>query len=246
MNFLGWEGWQLDSSLPAMPDDSHSPDFGSAFRALVDYCEENDIRYQLGAEEQAIHFTMVGAVANYGCHWRVSPDDEVVQMRIFYPIMLREPEARQRVVEFIARANHNMMVGGLQIDMDDGEVTYHIPHIVGGEMLDSEKIRDLFVTAFTTADRYFPALMLLLFGGYTATDAVYLAELDFHADNVEDTPASPPASEAHASQPKASSKKARRPRRDPRQKGTNELPGIFDADDKTSAKNQRTPKRPEE
>jgi hypothetical protein len=196
-----------------MPDDSPSPDFGSAFRALIDYCEDNEIRYQLGVEEQSIRFGMVGAVAHYMCHWRVSPDDEVVQMRVYYPLTVREAEARQRVAEFIARANHNMMVDSLQIDLDDGEVTYHIPHILGGDTPSSEQIRDLFVTAFTTADRYFPALMLLLFGGYTASDAVYLAELDYHAENVEDAPSPTPAPQAQAPMPKSPAKKARRPRR---------------------------------
>jgi hypothetical protein len=211
-----------------MSEESFSPQFGSPFQALIDYCEETQIRYQLGVEEQSIQFGMVGAVANYMCQWRVSPDEEVVQMRIYYPIMVREPEARQRVAEFIARANHNMMVGSLQIDMDDGEVTYHIPHILGGDMPSSEQIRDLFVTAFTTADRYFPSLMLLLFGGYTASDAVYLAELDYHAENVEDAPGPPPAPQAQAPLPTSPAKKARRPRRDPRLKGTEELPGLFD------------------
>jgi hypothetical protein len=211
-----------------MSDESFSPQFGSPFQALIDYCEETQIRYQLGVEEQSIQFGMVGAVANYMCQWRVSPDEEVVQMRIYYPIMVRELEARQRVAEFIARANHNMMVGGLQIDMDDGEVTYHIPHIVGGDMPSSEHIRDLFVTAFTTADRYFPALMLLLFGGYTASDAVYLAELDYHSENAEDAPSPSPAPQSKAPLPTSPAKKARRPRRDPRSKTTQELPGLFD------------------
>jgi hypothetical protein len=213
-----------------MPDDSPSPEFGSAFRALIDYCEETQIRYQLGVEEQSIQFGMVGAVANYMCQWRVSPDEEVVQMRVYYPIMVREPEARQRVAEFIARANHNMMVGSLQIDMDDGEVTYHIPHILGGDMPSSEQIRDLFVTAFTTADRYFPSLMLLLFGGYTASDAVYLAELDYHAAAVEEDKEPPQQPSEEAPQPPKPSLKRRnrRPRKDSRLKSTRELPGLFD------------------
>lgn len=211
-----------------MSDSDFPPEFGTVFRALVDYCEENGIQHSRTPEDRSIHFGMAGLVANYHCHWRVSPDDEVVQMRIFYPVTVREPETRQRVADFIARANHNMAVGAFQIDMDDGEVTYHIPHIVGGDMLHSERIRDLFVTAFTTADRYFPSLMLLLFGGYTASDAVFLAELDSHAEIVEDaTPANSSVTPAKATKPKTN-KKPRRPRRDPRLKSTQELPGLFD------------------
>jgi hypothetical protein len=214
-----------------MPDDSTSPDFGSVFRALIDYCEESEIRYQLGVEEHSIQFGMVGAVAHYMCHWRVSPDEEVVQMRVYYPITVRELEARQRVAEFVARANHNMMVGSLQIDMDDGEVTYHVPHVLGGDMPSSEQIRDLFVTAFTTADRYFPSLMLLLFGGYTASDAVYLAELDYHADAVEEEPVEkkPPPPSPPTSQPPPARARSRR-RKDPRLNHTHELPGLSDQD----------------
>jgi hypothetical protein len=72
--------------------------------------------------------------------------------------------------------------------------------------------------------------MRTLVGGETPADAIYLAELDYHAEAVEqeidERPQTPPSAA-----PKAPPKrKARRPRRDPRLKGTKELPGLFDPD----------------
>ncbi len=79
-----------------------------------------------------------------------------------------------------------------------------------------------------TADRYFSALMKTLVGGETPADAIYLAELDCHAEVVDqenaDIPSAPPPAA-----PKAPPKpKARRPRKDPRLKTTQELPGLFE------------------
>lgn len=208
-----------------MADENSLPDFGSPLRALIDYCERHDIRFQRGRDERSIQFFMVGDAANYHCHWRVSPDDGVVQMRIFYPVMVRSPGMRERAAEFVARANHNLLVGAFQIDMDDGEITYHIPHIVGGEMLEDERIRDLFVTALATADRYFPALMLLMFGGYTPADAVYLAELDSHAEAVDESPSPQPRQPETGQKPPAG-RKPRRRKNDARPQDTDELPGL--------------------
>jgi hypothetical protein len=59
-------------------------------------------------------------------------------------------------------------------------------------------------------DRYFPALMQHIHAGYTPEDAVFHAELDSHADSVQETPKPAPQSQEKAKPaPKASDTSSR-------------------------------------
>ncbi len=92
--------------------------------------------------------------------------------------------------------------------------------------MNDEVIAGVFSVGLATADRYFPAIMRVMFAGHTPADAVYLSELDVHAEAVEpgeEKPASAP------NPPKPVGKKPRAVRKDSRFKKTSELPGLFPA-----------------
>jgi hypothetical protein len=55
-----------------------------------------------------------------------------------------------------------------------------------------------FMTAYFTADRYFPAFMQHIHAGYTPEDAVFHAELDAHADAIEEPPKKAPKAKEEA------------------------------------------------
>jgi hypothetical protein len=143
-------------------------------------------------------------------------------------IATTDEKFRPLVTEFVTRANHKVVIGHFDFDIDEGKLRYHIGHPFGERGLDEDSVGRLFATAMGTADRYFSALMKTLVGGETPADAIYLAELDCHAEVVDqenaDIPSAPPPAA-----PKAPPKpKARRPRKDPRLKTTQELPGLFE------------------
>jgi hypothetical protein len=76
--------------------------------------------------------------------------------------------------------------------------------------LEDEVIRRIIGSALSTADRYFPAYMRVLFGGDTPEDAVFLAELDLNTQDTESEPASAETPTPRA--PKASKRKPRKKR----------------------------------
>jgi hypothetical protein len=80
--------------------------------------------------------------------------------------------------------------------------------------LEDEVIRRIIGSALSTADRYFPAYMRVLFGGDTPEDAVFLAELDLNTqENTQDTENEPASAEPPAPPaPKASKRKPRKKR----------------------------------
>jgi hypothetical protein len=221
-----------------MSEESFSPQFGSPFQAVVDFCEEAAIKFRSEPDVKGVFFSMRGEMAIYDVALLVTHDDQVFQIYITIPIATTEERLRPLVAEFVTRANHRIVVGHFDYDFDEGKLRYHIGHPFGERGLDEDTVGRLFATAMGTADRYFPALMRALVGGETPADAVYLAELDYHAEAVEEEaddkkPArtSPPTSQ------RPPAKKKRRLRKDPRLKHTKELPGLF------SPESNQTPKK---
>jgi hypothetical protein len=163
-------------------------DFSAPFRSLLDYLDGKDFNYSSYPEENRVTLTMSGKNANYRFTARISHEGEYLQITANYPFFVREEKLRPSTAELITRANYNMLLGKFEMDMKDGEVRFHVSHAIEGTTLSTEVVERHFMTAFFTIDRYFPALMQHLHAGYTPEDAVFHAELDTHAERVEDTP----------------------------------------------------------
>jgi len=194
-----------------------------AFETLVAHFETNDFRFLADPEAKSVQLFITGDAVVYNCRVQLTHDDDLIQVRIHYPVVARDAKIRPLVAEALARANHGMSIGNFDIDMDTGDINFHLGQVIRGPGLDDEIIGGVFSAALATADRYFPAIMRIMFGGHTPTDAVYLSELDVHAANIqtgEDPPAPAP--------PKPVVKRPRAPRKDPRSTMTSDLPGLFD------------------
>jgi len=92
--------------------------------------------------------------------------------------------------------------------------------VIPGGVLEDKVVGGIFITCLSTCDRYFPALMRVMFAGNTPADAVYLSELDVHAA-AADLSARP--KELPVVRPAAKSAPRRR-RKSSRPKPTQELP----------------------
>lgn len=208
-----------------MSEGNYSSDFGTPFGALVNHFESNDIRFHADQDGKSVQFYITGDCAAYNCRFQITHNDEIVEANILFPVAARDDKVRSLATEMVVRANRGMSLGAFDADVDTGQISFHVGQVIPGGVLEDQLIGGLFVTCMTTCDRYFPALMRVMFGGHTPADAVYLSELDIHAEGVEwkdvkTTPAPHPQ--------KPSAKKRRSPRRDPRSKSTRDLPGLFD------------------
>ena len=193
------------------------PNFSAPFNALVGHFESNGLNFNSDQEQKVVFFTMCGDAAVYTCRFRITHDDDVLQIDLALPVLARQPKVREQVLELVARANRGLPVGRFDLDLSDGQVTFHIGHAIGSSGLQDEDVRRLFSTAMATVDRYFPALMRLMYGGHTPEDAVYLSELEAHSSKVTDTKPSAPAK-----------KPARRPRKKNPDPKSADQPGLID------------------
>lgn len=208
-----------------MPEETPSYGAAAPFEVLVNHFESNHFKFHADPDSQAVQFFLSGDCAVYNCRLQITHDNDLIQARVHYPVSARDPKIRPLVAEALARANHGMSIGGFDIDMDSGEINFHLGQVIRGRELDDDIVGGVFSAAISTADRYFPAVMRVMFAGYTPADAVYLSELDVHAEAVETdkTKPSPPPKP-----PKPEAKKPRTPRKDNRSKTSKDLPGLFD------------------
>lgn len=191
----------------------NSPDFGTPFRSLIEHCETHELSYSSHQEEKCIRLNICRKHALYTCHLRISKDDEIFQVHLNYPVLAKDEKMQTQVTEFFTRVNYGLVLGSFEVDLRDGEARYHISHLIADGRLEEEVIRRIIGSALSTADRYFPAYMRVLFGGETPEDAVFLAELDMNTQDTEGetTPAENPAPPL----PKASKRKTRKKRGKP-------------------------------
>ena len=205
-----------------------NPSYGAVtpFEVLVRHFESNNFKFHADAESKSVQFFITGDCAVYNCRLQLTHDGDLIQVRVHYPVSARDSKIRPLVAEALARANHGMSIGNFDIDMDAGEISYHLGQVILGTGLDDDIIGGVFSAALSTADRYFPAVMRVMFAGHTPADAIYLSELDVHAEAAESAESAPsPAPPL----PKEATKKPRRSRRGaPPKRAAGELPGLFD------------------
>jgi hypothetical protein len=197
-------------ALMSNNDTSDSPDFSFPFEALVDHCKANELSFAIFRQEKRVRLNICRKHALYTCHLRISNDDEIFQIHLNYPVLAKDEKMKPSVTEFFTRVNYGLVLGAFEVDLRDGEARYHISHIIGDGRLEDEVIRRVIGSALSTADRYFPAYMRVLFGGDTPEDAVFLAELDLNNQDTEIQPAS--AESPIPPTPKASKRKPRKKR----------------------------------
>jgi hypothetical protein len=167
---------------------SETPPTSPSFQALIDYIESKNFNHTPYPEEKRVTLSMSGKNANFRFTARITNEDDYLQVTANYPFSVREEKLRSSTAELITRANYCMPLGKFEMDMADGEVRFHLTHVIGELGLTSEMIERHFMTAYFTMDRYFPAFMQHIHAGYTPEDAVFHAELDYNAERVEETP----------------------------------------------------------
>ena len=192
-----------------MSDDNHNPIYGDPFDVLIAHFEANGIRFSSNRERRRAWFTMNSGSALQKCTFGFDRTGDVLQIRIQYPVLAKE-KFRPHAMEFITRANYGLVIGNFEMDLKDGEIRYHTSHLMKEGQLDDDTIQRLFSTAMGTADRYFPALMRVLFAGETPEDAVDLAELHKFEPEDESPSKKAPAPKARGKAKKSGSNRTRK------------------------------------
>ena len=85
------------------------------------------------------------------------------------------PEHRMTVCEFITRVNYGVVLGGFELDLDEGDLNYKIVGAVSRENeMDQEAFCRLLYLGNSMLDKYAPGVLSILYGGTDAKQAYQL------------------------------------------------------------------------
>lgn len=144
---------------------------GPVYNAIVEFFEKDDWKYEVAQADKLLRVTANGKNGQFHSFAQVYEDRHQF---IFYTAMPSKatPERMQAVMEYITRANYGMVIGNFELDLNDGEVRYKTSIDVEGDRLVFALVRHLVYGNLLTADRYFPGLMAVMFGGKNAKEAI--------------------------------------------------------------------------
>jgi hypothetical protein len=144
---------------------------GRVFDSVIAFLQEDEWRYEEIPGEFAIRFAFTGKNARYECFGRANEEHEIFVFYSIVPVRVPE-EQRLLVAELVARINYGLNIGNFEMDMNDGEIRYKTSIDVEGGELSPRMAETLIAVNISTTDRYFPALMDVLYARLHPVEAV--------------------------------------------------------------------------
>lgn len=148
---------------------------GRLYDSLVMFLQEDEWKFTRLEGEDTVVLTFNCANATYLCYAQARESQQQVVFYTIYPLHA-PPEKRQQAAEFAARVNYGLVLGNLELDMNDGEVRYKTSADVSSTPFTLPLLRSLMQINLSTSDRYYPAFTSLLYTGVTPADAVASVE----------------------------------------------------------------------
>jgi hypothetical protein len=84
-------------------------------------------------------------------------------------------DKRVALAEFITRANYGLVIGNLELDMNDGEVRYKTSREISSDTL-AECLSPLLYANVLSLDRYLPGIRLVIDGNVSPAEACAVVE----------------------------------------------------------------------
>jgi len=148
---------------------------GRLYDAMVMFFQEDEWKFTRLDNEPSLLMTVNGKSANFLCYAKAREEQDQFLFYAIYPMKAPE-EKRLATAEYVARANYGLVIGNLELDMSDGEVRYKTSIDIEGAQLTLALFRTLVHANLSTADRYYPGFMALLYTDITPAEAIARVE----------------------------------------------------------------------
>ncbi|HEX8393359.1 MAG TPA: YbjN domain-containing protein [Longimicrobium sp.] len=127
------------------------------------------------SESDGLVCEMAGEHTVYSFLFRVDEKLEIVccYARVGFRV---PPDKRLQVCEVLTRANYGLRVGNFEMDMEDGEIRYKASVDMEGGVLGETMVQNLVRASVAGFDRYYPAVMRVVYAGTSPAEAVADAE----------------------------------------------------------------------
>ena len=168
-------------------DENSHEQISGPYSVICDFLEERNFHYTPDPEKKSIFLPIKSRTALVNCTLCVNDDDSLFEFKLRLPLVIENEKYRASTAELVTRANFCLPVGKFEFDYSRGDIRFQVHHFVGSFPLEKDVVDRIISSALRTADRYLPAIVQHVYAGVTPEDAVYAAELDFHAATVQET-----------------------------------------------------------
>jgi len=151
------------------------------------FLNHDKARFDRIYENHVLKMGFEGANRTFFCHINANEESRTLRAHTISPIKVPENK-RQQTAELIARINHFLVLGNLEIDMDDGEATYKTSVILGRSSLHQDVVKHLLYANWMASDKYCPAVSAVAFGNVSPEGAAETmrCSLQSDPDDIED------------------------------------------------------------
>lgn len=153
---------------PVQPDQA-------LFKQLVQFFVDENWGFSRVGGEEEVHIQFQGNHGSWMCAARVLSENKQMLFYSYYPQPVTETQ-RPLLVEFITRANHNMILGNFELDWELGHLRYKTSLDLNACALNNELLRQLVFTNVSLMDQYFPGLEAVLTGIKLPVEALGMVE----------------------------------------------------------------------
>jgi len=119
-----------------------------------------------------------GRWCDYSLHFTWSNNAEALQLTCAFDMRLHK-DRRNSVHELLMRANESLWMGHFTLWLDEGMPMFrHALPLRGAQAPTIEQVQDMVETALYECERFYPAFQYVIWGGYSASDAIDMALLE--------------------------------------------------------------------
>jgi len=157
----------------------------AAYEELIHLLNEREIGYST-SDDQAIRTDLRGEIAVYRIVARVEVEAELFQVFGYSPVRIPQGCA-PAIAEAIIRANYGLRIGKFELDLDDGELRFHVAQILVYESVGEEVIDRMIGTAINMLDMYLPAFLSVIYANELPLDAIRRVEAVYRQPSETET-----------------------------------------------------------
>ncbi|AFZ24527.1 protein of unknown function (DUF1790) [Cylindrospermum stagnale PCC 7417] len=146
------------------------------FAAMVDFFKIDDWTCIKIEGEAALQMAFSGKNGVCNCYAKAK---EIEQQFVFYSIcpVIAPKSKHQAIAEFIARANHDMIIGNFELDFNSGEIRYKTSINVEDGKLSFNCIKILVYTNVKMMDKYLAGILSVINDNVSPMSAIKQIEL---------------------------------------------------------------------
>lgn len=147
------------------------------FQALCQALNEDGWEYEYDEKNQFVRLKVCGVSTDFSVFVIVDEEQESILCNTY--IQQNIPEIKRAIIcEFMNRANYELENGNFEMDMDEGAIRYRTFLDLSDAIASKEQILNLIWNGPQCFDTYYPGLMKILYGDYSADKAAALCMED--------------------------------------------------------------------